>query len=141
MEVAKMAIAAMIVGGILSLAIAVFHLRLPSLLRWPEPFNDLPAGQGRIIATLNAALTFLFLTIGIITLVYAGELATATGLAGGLTIALAVFWLWRLVWQLSVFSPRSDDSGMLRSVFLWLTAAFAVLTVCYALPVILKLTA
>jgi hypothetical protein len=136
-----MAIAAMIVGGILSLVIAVLHLRLPTLLRWPETFTDLPSGQGRIIATLNAALTLFFLIFGIITLVYAGELATATGLAGGFTIALAVFWFWRLVWQLSVFSPRSEDSLMSGITFFWLVGCFVLLTVCYALPTILRLTA
>lgn len=136
-----MAIAAMILGGILSLVMAVLHLRLPTLLRWPESLTDLSAGHGRIIATLNAALTLLFLIFGIITLVYAGELATATGLAGGLTIALAIFWLWRLVWQLGVFSPRSEDSLMSGITFFWLVGCFALLTVCYALPVILRLTA
>jgi len=134
-----MAVVAMIIGGMLSMALAVFHLRLPRLLRWPQSLEGLSAGQRKVIVTLNAALVMLFLIFGVVTLVYAQEMALGTGLAGGFTVALALFWLWRLVWQMVVFRPGPEASSRSKTMFAWLTASFVVLVVAYALPMVLNL--
>lgn len=122
---------AMIAAGVLTLALAIFHLRFPRLFGWGADFVKLTATNHKLLYTIHAALTLLLLIIGIITLVFAVELATGVGLAGGIGVSLALFWLWRLIWQLAVF--RRPSRRALHGV---LIAVFAVLAVAYALPVV-----
>ncbi len=121
-------------AGILTVAIAIFHTRFYTLFDWKTDLDKISVSNARIIYTVHFALLLLFFLTGIITIVYARELSEGTGLARGLDQALAVFWLWRLVWQFVYFKRQSGQKLHPRVIVLII--AFFLLVVCYLMPVV-----
>ena len=84
--------AAIVVGGILSLLMGVFHLRFYALFGWHREFEALSARSRRIVFTIHLGLLLLFFGLGALTLTFSDALAGASGLARGVDLVLAAFW-------------------------------------------------
>ena len=73
---------AVLIGGFLSLALFLFHTKLYALFGWQKEFTKISVLNGKIIYTVNLALTLLFLFCSIISFVYFNELARCGGRSG-----------------------------------------------------------
>ena len=128
-----------VLGGVLSLVIFVFHIRFYRFFGWRKDFEKISPVNRRVLYTIHLALYLLLALFGVVSIVYAGELSRAEGLAGGLTLGLSLFWLWRAVWQIGYFTPLLKTADRSRRVVHYiLTAMFVVLFIVYLLPLAAK---
>lgn len=123
-------------GGILTLGIAAFHTRFYKMFDWEDAFGKLNARDSRVLYTVHLALLLLFLVIGALCLVYAGELGRSIGLAFGLNVSLSAFWAWRLVWQFTCF--KSAKGRKKPAISIVLIVAFFLLAISYLIPPVLR---
>lgn len=89
---------AVYISGVLTLLVALYHLRLYKIKNWQEELEDIDPQTQRILYTINLALTILFFLIGFLTFIYANELISNKGLAFGFNFSLCCFWIWRVIW-------------------------------------------
>ena len=118
-------------GGSLTLLMALFHLRFPKLFHWKNDYTSISEVNKKIFFTIHLALLFMFIVIGILSLVYARELSECTGISFGFNVAISVFWLWRVVWQIFYFKGKT--------IHYILIAVFLILSATYSVPVVFKL--
>jgi hypothetical protein len=125
-----------VTGGLLMLLVGAVHVFFPRIFGWPEAFARLRAVDAKVFYTLHVALMLLAAVLGYVSLRYAEELARGEGLGGALTVMLAAFWLWRLVWQLAYFRPSRLQLARRWVLFHygWI-ALFLLLTVAYSTPI------
>jgi len=121
-----------IFGGLLSLALSVFHCRLYVMFEWKSEFEKIQVRNRRIFYTLNVALIFLFGAFALLSFIFYKEMGNSTGLALGVNILYSLFWLWRAVWQLYYFKAKT-------TLHYIMTLIFFLLFVSFALPVFLKI--
>jgi hypothetical protein len=131
------ALASIYCGGVLSLLMAVYHTRFYKMFKWEDEFRRIRELNSDIIYTIHIALLLLFFGFSFLTLIFAHELASCTGIALGINLLLSSFWVWRMVWQVIYFRP----GGRLRFLIIHytLTVYFCLLAASYLLPVVLKL--
>lgn len=124
-------------GGVLSLGMSVFHTRFFKLFKWKKEFEKVTATNKTILYTVHIALLLLFFGITALTLFFAKELSMCAGLSFGLDLFIALFWLWRTVWQIFYFKP--DKNSKMLFLHYVLTGYFALLSAAYFIPVILRM--
>ncbi len=128
--------ASVMAGGVLMLVVGIAHVFFYRIFGWRQTFAKVRAVDAKVFYTLHVALMLLGLAFAYVSLRYSDELSRGTGLGGSITVLLAVFWLWRLLWQLTYFRPRQ-----LQMRGKWLTfhygwiALFFLLTVAYSGPI------
>ncbi len=129
-----------IIGGILSLLMAIFHTRFYQRFEWGPEFEKISPRNQKIFYTIHIALLLLFFVFAALSLIYSRELGGGEGLAFGITGLYALFWLWRGLWQLVYFNP-SKIKRIRKLVFLhyFVTLWFFLLFAAYVIPVIIKL--
>jgi len=130
-----------ILGGILSLLMVIFHIRFHKLFNWQSDFEKISSRNQKIFYTIHIALLLLFLIFSIISFVYVDELSQCDGLAFGILLLYSLFWLWRIIWQIIYFKPRKSKN--VKSSLTWhyfLILWFMLLFVLYFIPVTLKIT-
>jgi len=132
--------AMVIAGGILTLGMALFHVTFPKLFDWKSDYAKIGAVRSRIPYTIHVALLLLFVGVGLLSLVYVNELSAPTGVGSGLMVVLALFWLWRTVWQVTYLRlpPGVKQSAWVVRHYV-LTVVFALLALAYAYPVVASL--
>jgi uncharacterized membrane protein len=125
------------IGAILTLLVAFYHTRVYKKLEWAQEFYKMDETKIKAIYTVNTALAILFGIIGLISILYAGELSRPDGLAFGFCIAYSCFWIWRLVWQftyqVNVYDINPDHIEPVKIIF---PSAIAI---SYVYPVFLKI--
>ena len=126
---------AILCGGFLSLGMFIFHLRFPTLFLWRYDLRRVSEANRRILYTLHLALLLLFLLFGLVSFVYFKELARAEGLSLGICLALTLFWLWRMIWQVAYFLPRDKKQMIIHII---VTVVFFLLLISYGLPLIIR---
>lgn len=124
-------------GGVLSLLMALYHTRFYKLFRWKKEFEKLTDVNRRILYTVHIALLLLFFGYASVSLFYAPELGTCKGLAFGINLQYALFWLWRTIWQLYIKKPEKIKWQLFYYIS---TLVFFLLFISYSLPVILSLS-
>jgi hypothetical protein len=117
-------------GGILSLFMALFHTQFYRLFKWEKAFDKISRPNSLIIYTVHMALLLIFFLFAALSLFYANEMSRSTGLAFGLNLGYALFWIWRCAWQIFYFQTLK---GRLHYI---LILYFFLLAVCYIIPVI-----
>ena len=129
-----------IIGGILTLFMSIFHLRSYQFFGWAKEFEKISLRNQKIIYTIHLSLLLLFLGMGLLSLAFFRQLAGSYGLALGINIILSLFWLWRGIWQMVYF--QSVRVNKMRK-YVWfgktLTIVFFILFVSYFLPVVLHI--
>ena len=123
-------------AGILTLLMALFHMRFPVLFLWRAEFKKMTESNHRIFFTIHIALLLIFVLWGGVLLVYSRELAQPNHFTRGFLFGAGLFWIWRTVWQLAYFKPSRNRR--LRKYFLLhylLCIWFFVLSVLYLIPV------
>jgi hypothetical protein len=127
---------AIISGGLLSFLLFLFHAKIYQLFGWQDQFTKVGITNGKIIYTINLALALLFLFFSIISFIYCNELAKCEGLAFGICLGVALFWLWRLIWQFVYFPVPLQN---LSVIYCLLSGSFLLLTISYFIPAISKI--
>ena len=117
-------------GGILTLLMAIFHIRFPKLFKWEADIRRVSEINKKIFFTIHLALLLIFFIIGLLSLFFAQELSECKGISLGLNVAFSAFWFWRAVWQIYYFKGK-----VMHYV---LTAIFFLLCIAYAIPVVLN---
>jgi hypothetical protein len=129
-----------IIGGILSLFMAVLHSRFYKMFYWRREFRKVSLPNQRIIYTIHIALLFLFVVFALLSFVYSDELSQGEGLALGITGLYALFWLWRTIWQIAYFRPpKGSDVKKMPFIHYFLIIIFALLFLAYGIPVALRI--
>jgi hypothetical protein len=124
-------------GGILSLVMVIFHMRFYVLFGWKTEFEKVHQGNTRILYTIHIALILFFVIFSILSFVYYKDLAEVTGLAFGIVLLYALFWLWRTIWQIYYFKhPKGVKKSALNYFVLLI---FSLLFISYIIPVLLNL--
>jgi hypothetical protein len=126
-----------LVGGILSFALVIFHTRFYVLFGWKDDFEKVQRKNKNILYTIHMALILLFVIFTIISFVYMKELAAASGLAFGICLLYSLFWLWRAIWQVAYFKFPADAKKSALHYILILVCLL--LFISYLVPVIMKL--
>ena len=93
-------------AGVLTILMAVFHTLFHRLFKWEAENRKLTAVNQKIFFTIHLALLLFFFGTGIFTLLYAHELSRSTGVSFGINLILALFWLWRTIWQIIYFKGK-----------------------------------
>ena len=124
-------------GGLLSFFMGVFHTQFFKIFKWEKAFNNISVTDKNIFYTLHIALLLLFFGIAAVSLIYAEDLSSASGLAFGINLINSLFWLWRTIWQILYFTP--DKKAKLLYLHYILILYFSLLFIAYALPVVLKI--
>jgi len=130
-----------IIGGILSVLMVLFHLRFPVLFGWKEDFEKIQPRNMRIFFTIHAALILFFLLFSVISFAFTSELAECRGAMLGIVLGYSLFWLWRTVWQIVYFRAAVGHRSVMTAVHFILIAVFGLLCAAYALPVLHRLSA
>lgn len=123
-------------GGILTLLIALFHTRFYKLFNWEADFEKLSPFNTMVFYSIHIALLLLFFLIGVFSLIYAKELSLSVGASAGINFVLALFWLWRFIWQIVYFKREQGQKVPLISHLL--TVVFALLCISYSAPLIYR---
>ncbi len=127
--------AAVLGGGVLSLAMAWFHRGFYTLFGWRREFEKISPLNAKILYTIHVALLLLFVCFGVLSLVYWRELARGEGLAAGVTLSYSLFWFWRTMWQVVYFRPPESRAGTGKPILHYVLAVlFATLCVLYLVP-------
>ncbi len=133
-----LAVISVIIGGILTVAMGIFHCFFYRLFGWEEAFEKVGMPNKRIFYTIHIALLLLFFGIGIISILYSWDLAKGGGLENSLLVFLALFWLWRFLWQIFYFkASRRRVPKRMKVRAAVLTIVFFLLFIAYTLPLII----
>lgn len=128
-----------IIGGLLSLSMAVFHSRFYRMFLWRREFKKLSLSNQRIIYTIHIALLLFFVVFALLSFVYSDELSQGEGLVLGITGLYALFWLWRTIWQIAYFRPpKGSNRKTMPFIHYLLIVIFALLFIVYGIPVVLR---
>ena len=131
-----------IIGGILSLFMAVLHSRFYKMFYWRREFKKISLPNQRILYTIHIALLLLFVVFALLSFVYSYELGQGKGLALGITGLYALFWLWRTIWQIAYFrTHKGSDVKKMPFIHYFLIVIFALLFIAYGIPVVLRFVA
>jgi cytochrome b561 len=133
-----------IIGGIFSLLMVIFHTQFYKLFNWKEDFGKISTRNQRIFYTIHIALYLFFIIFAILSFAYINELSQCSGLAFGIMVGYSLFWLWRTVWQIIYFKPpktRKDKEARKLLFFHYLLIViFLILFLAYGIPVVIKLS-
>jgi len=127
--------AGIIIGGLLSLALAVFHSFFQPFLKWDKELEPVSKINTRIIKTTQNALIAAFVFFAMLSFLFTNELATANGIAGFITGIYAAVWFARAIWQLTYLNLTKEVKPLFH---LALVAWFLTLFVVYAAPLAVK---
>jgi hypothetical protein len=103
-------------AGLFNLVFAAFHLLFWRLFRWPDELSRLGFANRGIMQVLNLCLTYMFVLMGGVFLLYPAQLQ-GTDLGRWLLLGMTGFWLVRLIYQPMFFGLRHRPSIVLFAVF------------------------
>jgi hypothetical protein len=119
------------IGGILTLLMAIFHIRFPKIFKWGKDYRQITEINKKIFHTIHLALLLILLIIGFLSLFYARELSESKGISFGFNLMISIFWFWRTIWQIFYFKGKT--------MHYILIAVFSILFVIYLIPIIQNL--
>lgn len=118
-----------LLGGLHSLAFAVFHMAFWKLFRWPQTLAGTTVANRAIVQILNLRLIYIALGIAVLCFAFTDELRT-TALGRAVLLGMSLFWVGRTIEQF-VFLRIN------RAVVHVLTALFVLGAVIFAMPLLL----
>jgi hypothetical protein len=116
----------LLTGGLYSLAFAVFHMLFWRVFRWKADLQRLIPVNRAIIQVLNLRLIYVFLVVGLATVLFpVALLSTEFGMF--ILGVVSLFWFMRAIEQIIFFGLHSIASIALFWVFLIGSGLFATL--------------
>ena len=121
-------------GGILHFGILLASAAVPLVLDWKASLAKLDGLSQQLVWVHGAFIVLVIIGFGLLSLVFADELASGTRLARGVCLFIALFWGARLVVQFFVFDARPYLKNMfLKLGYHALTVVFLYHAVVYSL--------
>lgn len=121
--------ALIIVGGIFTLALIVFHLLFWRIFKWPGTLRSLNNVNKATMQVLNISITFIFFIIAYISFAHTNELLS-TQLGKTLLVLISGLWLFRAIQQVVFYKLKQKAS-------VGLTVYFLIGAILYGIPVII----
>ena len=115
-----------ILGGVYTVFLILFHLLFWRIFKWPETLVSLSYINRSTIQVLNISITFVFFIFAYLSFVHTDELLN-TQLGRSLLSLIACLWLFRAVQQVIFYKPKHKAS-------LGLTFYFLLGAVLYGIP-------
>ncbi|MEW6404367.1 MAG: hypothetical protein AB1649_21415 [Chloroflexota bacterium] len=128
---------AIIIGGLLSFALAIYHCTFYHIFKWNDEFQKISVLNARIFMTLHIGLIAVFMFFSFLSFVYTKELGQCNGLAGVIIGFYAFVWLFRTIWQVTYLRVLHSEKPFSHYVF---TVWFFLLFVAYSIPVVVNLS-
>ncbi len=121
------------VGGILHFGILLASAMVPRVLDWSKSLNKLDKLSRQLIWVHGAFIVLVIIGFGVISVTFAGELATGSPLARGVCLFIAMFWAARLGIQFFVFDAKPMlKTALLKVGYHALTCVFIYQAVAYS---------
>lgn len=109
--------ALIIVGGIYTVVLIIFHLIFWRIFKWPDTLDTLNDVNKATIQVLNISITFIFFIFAYISFVHTSELLS-TQLGRTLLVLISGLWLFRAGQQVVFYKLRHKASMGLALYFL-----------------------
>ena len=106
-----------IVGGIYTVALIIFHALLWRIFNWPETLMPLNYVNKATIQVLNISITFIFFIFAYISFAHTQELLN-TDLGRTLLVLISSLWLFRAAQQVVFYKLKHKASVALAFYFL-----------------------
>jgi hypothetical protein len=117
----------LLLAGLLTTGMALYHFWLPSVFRWGDALGDLPAPALRwALFMLNASFSYLLLTGGVLSLEIARRSGARDPISRLVLVAVGGYWVFNFVYQLVSPLPLPRPLVGLRWGFL----GFSLSAVC-----------
>ena len=126
-----------LLGGILHFGILLASALVPRVLDWKRTLGKLDRLSRQVVWVHGAFIVLVIIGFGLLSVVFADQLAAGTPLARGVCLFIGLFWGARLVLQLFVIDAREHlASPLLKIGYYALTVVFLYHTVVYSLAAI-----
>jgi len=127
------------VGGILHFGILIASALVPQVLDWKESLGKLDGLTRQLVWVHGLFIVLVIIGFGVISMLFASELAAGTPLARAVCLFIALFWAARLVVQFFVFDAKPYlKSGFLKLGYHGLTIVFAYHAVVFSLAALVS---
>ena len=121
------------IGGILHFGILLASAMVPRVLDWRASLGKLDGLSRQLVWVHGAFIVLVIVGFGLLSVCFAGDLASGTPLARGVCLFVAIFWAARLVVQFFVFDAKPYlKSSFLKAGYHGLTIVFLYHAVVYS---------
>jgi hypothetical protein len=93
-----------LLAGLAHLGLVAVGSQVPRVLRWKEDLARLGPSNRRLFWVYGAFIMGSNVGFGVLSLVYAADIAAGKGVAGGFALFLGLYWVARLATQYFVFN-------------------------------------
>ena len=93
-----------ILAGLAQLGMVAVGAQVPRVFGWADDLPRLRPSNRRLFWVYGAFIVLANIGFGLLSLVYAGEIAAGRGMAGGFALFAGLYWLARLVAQYAAFN-------------------------------------
>lgn len=118
-----------ILGGVYTVLLIIFHVMFWRIFKWPETLMSLSVINRSTMQVLNISITFIFFIFAYLSFVHTHDLLNSR-LGQSVLSLIACFWLFRAGQQVVFYKLKSRVS-------LGLTLCFLIGALLYGIPVIL----
>jgi hypothetical protein len=119
-------------AGLAQILLALFSIVIPFVLKWKEEMTKVNGLIRSIFYTYSVYIFAINVWFGIVSMVMPDELSNRSGLAGAVSIFIALYWLGRVLVQFSFGKAAGRPTGLIFTIgeiALWLL--FLLLTIVY----------
>jgi hypothetical protein len=121
------------IGGILHFGILLASALVPQVLDWKASLSKLDPLSRNLIWVHGAFIVLVIIAFGVLSVLFAGDLASGTRLARAMCAFIAVFWSLRLFVQFFIFDAKPFLKNIILKIgYNGLTVVFAYNAVIYA---------
>ncbi|ACM20379.1 hypothetical protein Geob_2023 [Geotalea daltonii FRC-32] len=125
------------IGGVLSALVGIGHCFFYRGFGWQEDFEKTRLLTAQVLYTIHLFLIPMFLFFAYASLFHTSELAGGSPLGIAVSTFYALFWFFRLFWQMVYFKPAQITGfEKLLPLHYFLMVCFVALTAAYALPLV-----
>jgi hypothetical protein len=117
-----------ILGGVYTVLLIIFHLLFWRIFRWPETLKSLNSVNCSTMQVLNISITFIFVIFAYLSFVHTGELLS-TPIGHALLVSMSCLWFFRAVQQVIFYRLKHKLS-------LGLALYFSLGAILYGIPAV-----
>jgi hypothetical protein len=122
-----------LIGGLLHFGILCASALVPKVLDWRASLRQVDKLSRQLIWVHGAFIVLVIVAFGLLSILFAGDLAAGTPLARGMCGFIGLFWAARLGVQFFVFDAKPYLVNLfLKAGYYGLTLVFAYQTVVYS---------
>lgn len=122
-----------LLGGILHFGILIASASVPKVLDWKASLDKLDCLSRQLVWAHGVFIVLVIIGFGVLSILFASDLATGSPLARGVCFFIALFWVARLAVQFFVFDAKPYlKTPFLKAGYHGLTVVFIYHAVIYS---------